>query len=103
MAPKARVVSAFHTVRSEVLFSVFDAKRKATRPTLVCCDDDRKAKEVAAALIRDLGFDPVDTGPLRMARHTGPFALLVGHLAYEWKRVPELACRFAGPGRSLRR
>src|SRR5947199_5333644 len=35
--PKARVVSAFGTVPSEVLFDVFEARRKATRPSLVYC------------------------------------------------------------------
>src|SRR5207247_7616976 len=32
--PKARVVSAFNTVPSEVLFGVFEARRKASRPTI---------------------------------------------------------------------
>ncbi len=32
MMPKARVVSAFNTVPSEVLFGVYEAKRKASRP-----------------------------------------------------------------------
>src|SRR5947208_12743671 len=32
--PKARVVSAFGTVPSEVLFGVFEARRKARRPSL---------------------------------------------------------------------
>jgi predicted dinucleotide-binding enzyme len=27
-----------------------------------------------------LGFDPVDCGPLRIARYTEPFALLIGEL-----------------------
>src|ERR1700745_111621 len=36
----ARVVSAFGTVPSEVLFGVFAAKRKASRPSLVYCGDD---------------------------------------------------------------
>src|SRR5947209_3599752 len=35
--PKARVVSAFNTVPSEVLFGVFEARRGARRPSLVCC------------------------------------------------------------------
>jgi hypothetical protein len=92
--PKARVVSAFNTVPSEVLFGVFEAKRKAGRPSLVYCGDDRKSKELAAGLIRDVGFDPVDAGPLRIARYTEPFALLVGQLAYEGEGGPELAYRF---------
>lgn len=55
---RAQVVSAFNTIPSEVLFGVFEAKRKKTRPSLVYCGDDRSAKDVAAKLIRDMGFDP---------------------------------------------
>lgn len=92
--PKARIVSAFHTVPSEVLFGVFEARRKAARPGLVYSGDDSKGKKIAAELIRDVGFDPVDAGPLRIARYTEPFALLVAQLAYEGKGGPELAYRF---------
>jgi len=92
--PKARVVCAFNTVPSEVLFDVFDAKRKKTRPSLVYCGDDQSAKDVAVQLIRDAGFTPVDGGPLRIARYTEPFALLVAQLAYEGEDGPELAYRF---------
>jgi predicted dinucleotide-binding enzyme len=94
MLPKSRIVAAFHTVPSEVLFDVYEARRKAGRPSLVYCGDDNSAKAVAAELIRDVGFDPVDTGPLRIARYSEPFALLVGQLAYEGKGGPELAYRF---------
>src|SRR5207302_8897502 len=103
MIPKARVVAAFQTVPSEVLFGVYEAnphpslpqprgrggrrrnagRRKAARPSLVYCGDDKSGKAVAAELIRDVGFDPVDAGPLRIARYIEPFALLVAQLAYE--------------------
>src|SRR5256712_7908481 len=66
--PGARIVAAFNTIPSEVLFSVFEAKGNATRSSLVYCGDDRSGKSVAAELIRDVGFDPVDAGPLRIAR-----------------------------------
>jgi predicted dinucleotide-binding enzyme len=92
--PKARVVAAFNTVPSEVLFGVYEAKRKASRPSLVYCGDDESGKGVAAELIGDVGFDPVDAGPLRIARYTEPFALLVAQLAYEGEGGPELAYRF---------
>src|SRR4029077_8284051 len=75
--PKAHVVLAFNTVPSEVLFGVFEAKRKKNRPSLVYCGDNDGAKKNAAELIRDAGFDPVDCGPLRIARYTEPFALLI--------------------------
>ncbi|PYO95022.1 MAG: transmembrane reductase oxidoreductase [Gemmatimonadetes bacterium] len=92
--PKARVVSAFGTVPSEVLFGVFAARRKARRPSLVYCGDDAKSKGIAATLIRDVGFDPVDAGPLRVARYTEPFTLLIARLAYQGDEGPELAYRF---------
>jgi predicted dinucleotide-binding enzyme len=91
---KAHIVSAFNTVPSEVLFGVFEARRKARRPSLVYCGDDSGSKRIAADLIRDVGFEPVDAGPLRVARYTEPFALLVAALAYEGKGGPELAYRF---------
>lgn len=95
---QARVVAAFATVPSEVLFDVFAARRKASRPSLVYCGDDRRAKKVAATLIRDVGFNPVDAGPLRIARYMEPFALLIGQLAYEGDEGPELAYRFERSG-----
>jgi predicted dinucleotide-binding enzyme len=92
--PHARVVSAFNTVPSEVLFGVYEARRKKPRPSLIYCGDDAKGKSVAAELIRDTGFDPIDAGPLRIARYTEPLALLVAELAYEGEGGPELAYRF---------
>ena len=113
---RAKVVSAFSTVPSEVLFGVFDASarserrrargegrgarsqgrgaKKGNRPSLVYCGDDEPAKEVAASLIRDVGFDPVDAGPLRLARYVEPFTLLMARLAYEGNEGPEVAYRF---------
>jgi predicted dinucleotide-binding enzyme len=97
--PGAEVVAAFNFVPSEVLFGVFEARREATRPSLVYCGDDSSSKRIAAELIRDVGFDPVDAGPLRIARYTEPFALLVGQLAYAGKGGPELAYRFERLGK----
>jgi hypothetical protein len=91
---QAHIVSTFGTVPSEVLFSVFDARRRANRPSMVYCGDDAGAKDVAATLIRDVGFEPVDAGPLRIARYMEPFSLLMGQLAYEGDGGPEVAYRF---------
>ena len=92
--PRAPIVSAFGTVPSEVLFGVFEARRRKSRPSMVYCGDDARAKKVAAELIRDVGFEPVDLGPLRLARYTEPFSLLMGRLAYETGRDPAIAYRF---------
>jgi predicted dinucleotide-binding enzyme len=97
--PEAQVVCAFNTVPSEVLFNVYEARGSANKPSLVYCGDDSKSKKIAAELIRAVGFDPLDVGPLRTARYTEPFALLVAQLAYEGTEGPELAYRFEWLGK----
>lgn len=88
--PRAIVVSAFSTIPSEVLFEV---EGKRPRPSLVYCGDDAPAKKIVARLIHDIGFDPIDAGPLKIARFTEPFSLLIAQLAYEGTEGPELAYR----------
>ena len=101
---KAAVVSAFGTVPSEVLFDVFAAKRRRRkRPSLLYCGDDKDGKEVAARLIRAAGFEPVDAGPLRIARYLEPFTLAMAQLAYEGDGGPEIAYRIERFGRKGRR
>jgi predicted dinucleotide-binding enzyme len=91
---EAHVVAAFGTIPSEVLFGVFESRGKDKRPSLVYYGDHHGAKDVAARLIREVGFDPVDAGPLRTARYAEPFTMLVARLAYEGDEGPELAYRF---------
>ena len=88
------MVSAFSTVPSEVLFPVFEKRGKGTPPELIYCGDNAGAKKTAERLIRDVGFDPVDVGPLSTARYVEPFSLLVAQLAYDGSDGPELAYRF---------
>jgi hypothetical protein len=92
--PSAHVVSAFGTVPSEVFFSVFETAGSGTRPNLFYCGDNAAAKTVAVQLIRDVGFEPLDAGPLRMARYTEPFTFLTARLAYEGDKGSAVAYRF---------
>jgi len=92
--PKAHVVGAFGTVPSECFFDVYAARDQPNRPSLIYYGDHDHAKQVAAQLIGDAGFDPVDAGPLRIARFGEPFTLLMGQLAYEGSGGPSLAYRF---------
>lgn len=55
---------------------------------------DVKGKRTAATLIHDVGFEPVDAGPLKVGRYAAPFTLLVAQLAYEGKGGPKLGYRF---------
>jgi 8-hydroxy-5-deazaflavin:NADPH oxidoreductase len=94
LVPGAKVVSALGTVPSEVFFGVFEGRNRTDRPSMAYCGDDDEAKAVASELIEGLGFDPVDAGPLRIARYLEPFTLLMAQLAYEGEGGPELAYRF---------
>ena len=92
--PGAHIVSAFGTVPSEVLFAIYEQRRKTNKPTLVYCGDDRRSKKVAARLIGDAGFEPLHAGPLHVARYIEPFTMLVAQLAYERPGGPAVAYRF---------
>src|SRR5437870_5750780 len=90
--PEARVVSAFNTVPSEVLFGVFEARGKAGRPSLVYCGDDSSSKGIAAELIRDVGFDPVDVIARRRSETESEPVEVAHHL-------PGRCCRCCGGSR----
>jgi 8-hydroxy-5-deazaflavin:NADPH oxidoreductase len=60
---------------------------------LLYCGNNDDVKNVVAQLIRDVGFDPVDGGRLRIARYLEPFTLAIAQLAYEGDEGPELAYR----------
>lgn len=92
--PGAAIVSAFGTVPSEVLFPVFEGRGGGAPPGLVYCGDDAAARAAAARLIRDVGFEPVDAGPLESARYLEPFTMLMARLAYEGERGPAVAYGF---------
>ena len=92
--PSAHFVSAFGTVPSEVLFSVFEMAKDGTRPSMLFCGDHAESKRVAAQLIRDAGFEPLDAGPLRISRYTEPFTLLIARVAYDGDQGPAVAYRF---------
>lgn len=78
-APGARVVKIFNTTGSG---NMVDPKYGEGATTMLYCGDDPAAKELAAKLATDLGFDPLDAGPLARARLLEPFALLWITLAY---------------------
>ncbi len=64
--PKALVVKAFGTTGTNVIDDPNDAGGPVTIPI---ASDHRHAKEVTARIAAELGLDPVDAGPLRMARN----------------------------------
>jgi predicted dinucleotide-binding enzyme len=66
LAPTARVVKGWNTVFSQVLADGPDFGGEAA--SVFLASDDAQAKETVAALARDMGFDPIDCGPLTSAR-----------------------------------
>lgn len=84
LAGEAKVVKAFNTV-----FATFFHETPPARPaSLVLCGDDPEAKEVAASLVRAVGFDPVDVGGSDRTPQVEAFAHLVIGLAYAHGRGP---------------
>jgi 8-hydroxy-5-deazaflavin:NADPH oxidoreductase len=72
-AKSARVVKIFNTTG----FANMANPSYGGEPiTMFYCGDDAEAKRAAAGLARDIGFDPVDAGPLSNARLLEPHALL---------------------------
>ena len=63
--PGARVVKAFATLGS---FVIDNPKVVGGPVTVPIASDDRAAKETVGKIIRAMGLDPVDAGPLRLSR-----------------------------------
>ncbi|MBI3681574.1 MAG: NADPH-dependent F420 reductase [Acidobacteria bacterium] len=78
-APQARVVKIFNTTGYN---NMANPQYGAARATMFYAGDNGEARQVAAQLAADLGFDPVDAGPLRNARLLEPLACLWIELAY---------------------
>jgi predicted dinucleotide-binding enzyme len=77
----ARVVGTFNTVWSDVIKS-HQQQMPNPPPSMFYVGDDQTAKQPAAQLIRDAGFDPVDAGALVNARLLEPFGLMMGQLGF---------------------
>ena len=90
-SPGASVVKAFNTTFASALV----AGRVGGLPLDVfLAGDDEHAKAQGAALVRDGGMRPVDTGPLRRARELEAFQLLhmtlQGPLGLDWASAVKL-------------
>ncbi len=73
LAKGARVVKAFNTTG---FGNMRNPKFGAVNLTMFYVGDDESAKAIANQLINDIGFDPVDAGPLKIARYLEPLAML---------------------------
>jgi predicted dinucleotide-binding enzyme len=75
----ARVVKAFSTTGAG---NMADSRYPSGKLMMAVAGDDAPAKQIVMSLVAELGFDPVDTGPLAMSRYLEPLAMLWISLAY---------------------
>ena len=89
--PGARVVKAFNTTFVAALVAGWVGGQPLD---VFLASDDPQAKAQVAALVRDGGMRPVDTGPLRRARELEAFQLLhmtlQGPLGLDWASAIKL-------------
>ncbi len=80
--PKALVVKAFNTVFSR---NQSTGKVDSEQLTAFIAGNDLKAKQIVAQLTSDIGFDPVDCGPLKASRYLEAMGILIINLAYMYE------------------
>ncbi len=86
----ARVVKALNSTGAG---NMTDPRYGSERASMFVCGDDAPAKATVSDLVRGLGFDVVDAGPLRNARLLEPLAMLWITLAYGLGNGPNIAFR----------
>ena len=79
LAEGARVVKAFNTTGAN---NMADSRYSGGKLMMPVAGDDKAAKQTVMTLASDLGFEPVDAGPLAMSRHLEPLAMTWIKLAY---------------------
>ena len=79
LAKGARVVKAFNTTGAN---NMAESRYPGGKVMMPVAADDATAKRNVMALAADLGFEPIDAGPLAMSRHLEPLAMLWIKLAY---------------------
>jgi predicted dinucleotide-binding enzyme len=90
MLPKAHVVKAFNTVFAQ---NQSTGKVGDEELTLFVAGDDAEAKQTVMQLGRDIGFDPVDAGPLKSARYLEPMGMLMINLGYPLGMGPKIGIK----------
>ncbi len=90
LAPRARVVKAVNTVFARNMSTGTVAGEPLA---LFVAGDSASAKESVMRLGREIGFDPVDAGPLKAARYLEPMGVLSISLAFSQNLGPGIGYR----------
>lgn len=80
LAPRSKVVKAFNAIFADVVSAELSYGEIA--PQVFLAGDDAESKNRVAALVREIGYDAVDTGGIECARYLEPLAELIIQLAY---------------------
>lgn len=88
LAPGAHVVKAFNVTGAENMAS---APAFKVKPLMPVAGDDARVKTKVMKLAEDLGFEPVDAGPLKTARLLEPMAMFWIKQAYVQNQGREFA------------
>jgi 8-hydroxy-5-deazaflavin:NADPH oxidoreductase len=89
-AKGARVVKTLNTTGSG---NMLDPRYGDQALSMFVCGDDADAKKVVTGLVAELGFEPVDVGPLTQARYLEPLAMLWISMAYRFGQGPNFGFR----------
>lgn len=81
--PQARVVKGWNTIFSSIANSSPDFDGQAV--SVFLAGDDPEAKEIVASLARDMGYDPIDCGPLTGARDLEVLLGLSGTIGHSFE------------------
>lgn len=80
LLPQSKVIKTFNTTGSENMEKVSEFDQS---PTMQLAGDDSKAKEIVSKFITQVGFSPVDSGPLSRSNILEYVALNWISLAYK--------------------
>jgi 8-hydroxy-5-deazaflavin:NADPH oxidoreductase len=76
LVPQAKVVKAFTIYGFENCYDSAYPGYGDIKPAMLIAGSDAEAKQTVAALCQDLGWEPVDTGPIAMSLHLEHMTLL---------------------------
>ncbi|MEQ8330346.1 MAG: NADPH-dependent F420 reductase [Longimicrobiales bacterium] len=85
-AAGGRVVKAFNTTGTG---NMDDPVYESGALTMFLCGDDAEARQVVSGLAWELGFEPVDCGPITSARYLEPMAMAWITLAHVMGHGPD--------------
>lgn len=86
--PRAEVVKAFNHIHWQILENpAFGSET----PDLFLCGDFNAAKRTVSSLATEIGFRPVDCGPMKQARALEPLGYLWIQMAFNYGHGPNFA------------